>query len=106
MRCFEYVDAMLADFPAGNGKGESCVSFVAYWCHEMRKAPYHCTKAEVLAMPLPELFQCLRLLKQDRNPGAPESNRQTDEAINKILIGLKEGKFSADDVKEGRIKFN
>lgn len=97
LRCFEYVEQMMADFPAGQAGGESFVSFVAYWCHAIQKT-YHCDRATVLAMSLPELCQRLRLIKQDANPGAPEGNSKTDGMVNQILNDLNSGKFAMEDL--------
>jgi hypothetical protein len=105
VKCFDYVEQMLADVPAGRDGGEASISFVASWCHAIRSA-YRCSKEEVLNMSLPEVFQSLRAMKQAASPGAPEGNRKTDDMVNRILIDLRAGKYTLTDLRDGTAKLD
>ena len=105
IECLAYVDRMFADIPASprgsSSEPVSCV--VASWCHCILSTYASMTEEKVLQMPLPKLWQYLRNIKQDRNPGAPESNRNVDQLINGILEGLNRNDFTRDDLLAGRV---
>lgn len=103
IECLQYVDRMFADVPASCGKSEPNTSLVASWCHTILSTYASMTERDVFNMSLPKLWQYLRCIKQDRNPGAPEQNRSVDLIINGILEGLNRREFTADDLLAGRV---
>lgn len=107
LRCFEYFDEMLSDMPSGASgtSHEAALSFVANWCYAM-ESECGWTEQQVLDCPLPKLFQYLRASKQRNNPRAPEGNRMIDDPVNRILRDLNEGKYTLEDLKSGRAKFD
>lgn len=103
--CLEYVERMFADIPASPAgeASEPNSSLIASWCHVIMSSYSQYTEQMVLDMPLPKLWQYLRNIKQDKNPGAPEQNRSVDQIINGILNGLNRKEFTAEDLLEGRV---
>lgn len=106
--CIRYVDELLEDSPSTikGGGGESAVAFLASWCHVMLSNYASMTEEKVFAMPLPKLWQYLRMCGRDSNPDKPESNKMVEEIEAQVLEPLRSGKATIESLMTGGFKLD
>jgi hypothetical protein len=106
VKSFEYIDDMFLDAPASIKDGhESGVCYIASW-FDMIQSNSRMSDAEVLSMPLPQLFQRIKAIQQRVNEKAsPSFNRIEDEVKAWVQKGISEKRFTYDDLAKGKVTF-
>jgi hypothetical protein len=105
VRCFEYIDTMFFDSPpTAVQKGrESCICFLTNW-FDIIQSEYHFSHEVMWNMGLPELFQRLAAIRLRNNPELAAANKNTDDIKAFIVRGLRNGQFTEDDLRSGKVK--
>ena len=94
----DYVEACFMDAPPSGGKGgESYNSFMASLVDVLARE-YGWTRGEVLALPLSELFQYIRLIDHRNTAGKePQINKLSDGAKGRWLASVQPPPANADN---------
>jgi len=105
LKAFEYIDEMFYDAPPSvSGGGESCLSYLTGWFDALQ-SEYHFPSEAIWKMGLPELFQRLNAIRQRHNPNMPTFNKKTDELKMWVVNGLREKRFTLDELRDGKVAF-
>jgi hypothetical protein len=104
LECFKYVNSMFFDAPASvSGCSESCTCYLTGW-FDILQSEYGMTTDEIWEMGLPELFQRLKAITYRKNPTMPQFNKTTDGVRDFVVRGLREKKFTFEDLKNGKVE--
>lgn len=104
--CFKYIQDIFADAPAHQDKGpESCnVSYLAYW-FDLMQAEHNLSVEDIWRLPLPQLFQRIRTINMRKGCRVPMFNPMEDKLKAWIQAGISSKRFTFDDLKSGRVRF-
>jgi len=104
-KVFEYIDEIFLDAPASikNGR-ESGLCYLAAW-FDIIQSQYHMSESEVIAMPLPQLFQRIRAIQERTGVESPQFDKIEDKLKAWVQDGISKRRFTYDDLAGGRVVF-
>lgn len=100
---FDYVRETFLDAPSG-GKEQSKICYLASW-FDLIQHEYHLPDAEVWRMPLAQMFQRIRAIQSRNGVDAPSFARAEERVKQWLVEGIRGGRFTYDDLKNGKVRF-
>lgn len=104
IEAFRYIEQMFLDAPAqAKGGGESCACYLGGWFDALQ-SEHHLRSEEIWRMPLPQMFQRLKAITRRHSPNVPEFNAYVDRLNGYVLTGLRENRFTVEDLMAGKVE--
>ena len=105
-KSFAYINEIFSNQPPSSGqRGESGLCYLDGWFDQLQNE-HHLTTAEIWRMPLPVLFGRLAAIQTRKRNDVPAFNRFMDAVKAWVQNGLCKNKFTYEDLKSGRIRFD
>ena len=100
----QYVDDMFMDRPAAlkSDGPKSGLCYLTSW-FDMLQSEYHMPTEEVWKMRLPVLFARIKAIQRRYNKNLPDGNNDRDRILQNIMTGLRENRYTLEDLKSGRV---
>jgi len=103
-QAFKYVNELFLDRPPGLKKehGRSGLCYLTSW-FDILQSEYHMPEEAIWRMKIPVLFARLKAIQARHNAKVPDFHADCDKILQRLMQGLREAKYTEDDLRAGRV---